>query len=203
MTILAALIESDDLIVMAADSYEMQYHHDVGMYLWDPAEKLSLRVVQTGTIVWGYTGPGEGAGDVFDAWIRAFPIHDWDGLESAAMLKVRAINAPVIDDRTKIINVLIGGYLDGVQRVTGINPLGRPIIPSARAVFVGAGGRELAAPAWLARSTNGESVDRDALRTSLDSLIDRVPALKGPVRRWELTPSAFKEIKDGPAGSRL
>jgi len=192
VTILAALVEGDTSIVLAADSYEERFNPELRIYLWEPVDKFQCRKFGNAFLAWGYAGSG--AGDSFSENIGSLSMGTWEEFQEGVRGNVRAINEPLWPDLNKTVDLVVAGYINGEQRVIGVTPWGDLHQPVGNALFVGRGGPEVGVPIWTDLLTRGGSETPAALKKTLDSFVDRVTGLKGPIRRWRLTPNDFQEI---------
>jgi|GEM_PF-5347070 len=194
MTILAALAENDGSIVLAADSYEQCENSLLGFWEWVAVDKF-MHVRRDGvSLEWGYAGSG--IGDEFGQWLDDYQVTTWDQFRKDAAVENRRLNEQAYPDAETMVNTIVAGYINGEFGMIGLDPLGAFHNGAGRALMVGAGAEALGLPAWREAIADGKHETPELLKSVLDSIINRVSGLKGPLRMWRLTDHDFTELTD-------
>ena len=197
VTLIAAMVERDDALLIAADSGQVESPEGLrGEY------KGKLRQHVRLPLAWGVAGQPT-RGDEFSDWPREHDMpSDWptardEMAEHVAQLNGRqrelATLAGVKADSAELFTVLAAGWLGGVMDIVELDHHGNAnsyMREKFHAVGSGKGGA-LIAYSTLRRVNGIEPLDKFLLAT--DVAANMMPMCAPPVQIWRVSPSGVNE----------
>ena len=194
MTILSGFAEGPKSIILAADSGEQTHDPDTGAFFWDLADKFESVEYPQGPMAWGFAGSEVGS-DI-GPWLASHTFGRWEDFRYAAGEKIREINQPFSSDKNRsqrVISCLFAGTIDDHTRAIALDECGSERYLRRGAYFVG-GGRVFSELGWEVAADLGHDPSSSTMRVVLQKAIDRLPALKGPINFWRITPDSFEKL---------
>jgi hypothetical protein len=209
MTILASLIDETGSLVLAADGKEWKTDDVLHIQLWSPCDKF-MAVPHTDddqSLAWGYSGRGEG--DELASWFAVQSFESWNDVKSKLAPKIAEINATLLDPKDpqlgsigdnvfSKVSVVVAGFVRGEMGVFAMDSLTGIFPTIGKAIFVGMGAEDKAAPEWRERISAGSLETREEFVSFLTRLIDEHPWLQLPLNVWVVTAEGLKRVAQIP-----
>lgn len=196
MTILASWRESNDSLILAADSQELYYDDMATTLMLQAVDKFHHIEKQWGHLAWAWAG-GSQAGEDFDAWARDAKIDNWISLRLEASETLSRVNAAHKNRKGHVdISVLFAAAIDGTTQVESLGPQRDPAPELESALFVGLG-TSIAKQHWSKLVSGDRYASLRDFIVLLSGVAAIVPLLYGPIILWRLNRFGLQRLDLG------